>query len=889
MAQRRSQIVADRDLQLMRDNQNLLEAMVRLIGGRKPPLEGPTGEPYETGACEALYNDIALGGGEKMPNSIGPRANQWNTNTTDGVAWGDLFPDDEGISPPDMTVIYRKDDTIELLNKKAVIMPWLAALTGTQEGENAWFKAKGLEMMRIGKKEAECMGMEWIYPDTRTGQKDFAEEYLQVVIGGEAPRIEKKFPGFVPLTTPANAPGARGIKKTDLANKLREVYREFLVQYNHVKQWVEKERDLLRWYEKMVEAEHTKKEKRTITSEDVVYYTKCARRFCNWTISGISTSPILKPPTGWDPKNPMVNSDYARQYHQKADPENGRFEETWDHRDDGRGDEGRLERYKQAYKDHLTFAHTHDPKKAMDQKPPTFKMRMSPEDFEEQKEVWKRFCIMYPDSTPELYYDMLQRSIDVELFKIIGSDMKALNNRADDESVEKILRVIERNAVIKVSNDVYITAFDKIKQEEGEMVEPFLSRLRTAALKMELKTKGSCNKTSHPDLRSGNHPCDDAKRWEEQREKHIREDEETYISDDNRIGEEDCPKCCKDVDDVERKQWMIKKQFLNNLRVDNHKKQVMMRLQQTFTNLKLASKFDALKFNLGHIAQIAVQIEEIYDRQDRPKVTKSVDSAGSNADSQKKGKKGKNGGGKKKQTQGDPGKKNLKDKNRTPGISKDGKCTGCGKPPHGPMDNGKPTNPIESRKAKCEAWERECGKCKKKGHNAQVCRQGQDTKQIQSGAGTATTDKTDQNQDKNQDSGAGSVAGPSPVDWNRPMWPNGPYMAPADWESDFGRGLDAAGATTSCMLPTDEEWEIRHRANKRQGMFGTGETNMPSAPPQEKIYPDLDAENMSRGEFKTKCKEATREINIGCNALSKKVNRTWEDGQGNARRGGATK
>ena len=74
MAQRRSQIVANRDLQLMRDNQNLLEAMVRLIGGRKPPLEVPTGEPYETGACKALYDDIALGGGEKMPNSIGPSA-----------------------------------------------------------------------------------------------------------------------------------------------------------------------------------------------------------------------------------------------------------------------------------------------------------------------------------------------------------------------------------------------------------------------------------------------------------------------------------------------------------------------------------------------------------------------------------------------------------------------------------------------------------------------------------------------------------------------------------------------------------------------------------------------------------------------------------------------
>merc|ERR1711989_283263 len=96
--------------------------MVRLIGGRKPPLECPTGEPYETGACGAIYNDIALGGGKKMPNSIGPRANQWNTNTTEGVAWGDLFPDDEGISPPDMTVIYRKEDTIELLNKNAVIL-----------------------------------------------------------------------------------------------------------------------------------------------------------------------------------------------------------------------------------------------------------------------------------------------------------------------------------------------------------------------------------------------------------------------------------------------------------------------------------------------------------------------------------------------------------------------------------------------------------------------------------------------------------------------------------------------------------------------------------------------------------------------------------------------
>ena len=223
---------------------------------------------------------------------------------------------------------------------------------------------------------------------------------------------------------------------------------------------------------------------------------------------------------------------------------------------------------------------------------------MSPEEFEEQKEIWRRFQISYPDNTPELFYDMLQQSIDVELFKIIKSEMDALEYKATEESVAGIISTIEKNAVIKVPNEIYMAAFEKIKQEEGERVQPYLSRIKTAAVKVELKRRGRCNEQSHPGAKV-QLPCQEAKKWTEEVRKAEAADQEVYISDDVDLGGVSCPNCCKDTDDEERKKWMIKKLFLNNLRVQNHKNQIMMRLQQHYTSQGSKAKFDALKFNIG--------------------------------------------------------------------------------------------------------------------------------------------------------------------------------------------------------------------------------------------------------------------------------------------------
>ena len=42
-----------------------------------------------------------------------------------------------------------------------------------------------------------------------------------------------------------------------------------------------------------------------------------------------------------------------------------------------------------------------------------------------------------------------------------------------------------------------------------------------------------------------------------------------YIADNVAINKKVCPPCCKDQEDGERKDWMIKKLFLNNLRVQH--------------------------------------------------------------------------------------------------------------------------------------------------------------------------------------------------------------------------------------------------------------------------------------------------------------------------------
>ena len=70
---------------------------------------------------------------------------------------------------------------------------------------------------------------------------------------------------------------------------------------------------------------------------------------------------------------------------------------------------------------------------------------------------------------------MLHKSIDSDLVKVIKSDLLTLNNRADEEDIQRILKVIKLNAVHYVANDVLMRAFEKLKQEPGEKIDPYFT------------------------------------------------------------------------------------------------------------------------------------------------------------------------------------------------------------------------------------------------------------------------------------------------------------------------------------------------------------------------------------------------------------------------------
>ena len=884
--------ISEAQQQVLNDSAHYL-TLQGLVSAADPDLAPPEGN-YPTGAATA-YGEIPVGDGTHLQVSTGPCANQFgsgynNDQLAADALWSEIFPDEYeplpevNVKPPDMTEVYRKT-TPQLIQKKATMFEWLSAALGAPTKANPWNEAKAGMLAKAGRDEAEGVGGPWPHGEDL---RNFAKTYIPIVMGGrDPPEIRRWFPGFVPS-------GAYAGHKELLANGLKLRYMQFMEQFNIRKSWIAKERKLLRWYNKVQTSSKEQKENRTFEARDLEAYTKCSKRFCNWTACGV-TKEFIPPPKNWIPIEGKPTGEYATQYHLPADPRNGKYLESFDHRDDGRGDEGRLERYKQAYKDHTTVAHTYDPKKAINIKPPTFKMKMTPEEFEDQKEGWKRFCLSYPDNTPELYYEMLQQSIDVELFKIIASDMRALNNRADDEAVTRIIKVIEKNAVIRVANEVYMTAFEKVRQEEGEMVEPYLSRLRSAAVRVELKKRGACTQEAH---KTGEVPCPQSKIWTKWVADQELEDSDCYISDEAKMpGGEVCPTCCKDVEDRERKMWMIKKQFLNNLRNDAHKKSTLMQLQQSYTALKMKAKFDALKFNMGHIAAVATRIEEIHNasKQSHPN-TPNANSGGSQTPKQRKQKKNGQPETKENKFQKDGKKKDGKvPRKNNPGITPEGKCVGCGESPHGAQKEGKPTNELADRKSKCKAWDKPCRKCKKNGHMQNMCRS------KEQGAGGSADDKEPQ-----PDAAGASTGGQS--NWREPQWPNGPYMNPdaPGWENEYGGNADAAGSLLSVMNACTQSPEESDEAfyARRAAELCKPWVEKPKEKKEAKtLYPGLPEEDQScrpewTKEQKTRGRELTDEISMGCTALKRKCEKSWEETtytkgegttytKGNGHRGGA--
>ena len=148
--------------------------------------------------------------------------------------------------------------------------------------------------------------------------------------------------------------------------------------------WLRRYYNILRWYAKAVEETRKgdKVEKRTVKAKDIEPYTRCRYHFCTWTACGAMPKKKVDRVAG-----EIQSETYKQAYRVEADIANGRWHTTEDHRDDGRGDTGRLKRYKQAYEDHEKLYHKGD-MKLEKQEPPTFTARMSLEDYEEELEKW---------------------------------------------------------------------------------------------------------------------------------------------------------------------------------------------------------------------------------------------------------------------------------------------------------------------------------------------------------------------------------------------------------------------------------------------------------------------------------------------------------------------
>ena len=77
-----------------------------------------------------------------------------------------------------------------------------------------------------------------------------------------------------------------------------------------------------------------------------------------------------------------------------------------------------------------------------------------------------------------------------------------------------------------------------------------------------------------------------------------------------------CPHCCREEEDLDRKDWMIRKHFYNNIRKENIKRQIMNRLQADYTaqggGTDNLARFDILRFPTNHILKVARQAEATY-------------------------------------------------------------------------------------------------------------------------------------------------------------------------------------------------------------------------------------------------------------------------------------
>ena len=233
---------------------------------------------------------------------------------------------------------------------------------------------------------------------------------------------------------------------------------------------------------------------------------KCDEEHCTWTVAGwgdgnghweASIQARVKRP----PMKP-TDTGYEKQYLITQDIAKGIINDNGNNpRDDGRGDTGRVDRYKQAYKDHKERYHSRTAARDMIKiDAPSFTMRMDEIKFKEEKENWQRYVLRNPPSNPVMRMEMMRRSMNSELRNVMNNYIEQMNGSMEVDQVQTFLKNIEENAVIHTPNAKHLANLEAISQGAGERMMPFLSRIKSAAAKLQTQTFGSCTKETHPDL-----------------------------------------------------------------------------------------------------------------------------------------------------------------------------------------------------------------------------------------------------------------------------------------------------------------------------------------------------------------------------------------------------
>ena len=169
-----------------------------------------------------------------------------------------------------------------------------------------------------------------------------------------------------------------------------------------------------------------------------------------------------------------------------------------------------------------------------------------------------------------------------------------------------------------------LAKLESITQRTGEKVVPYLNRIKLAAASVKMMKFGTCSRKTHPDLNleecikgpneepatNLNWPCAKGAVWETLKRRSL---EGATLHEIGILidSHEECPPCCRKVRDSYFEDWLIKKQFLDNM----HDKKMRMQLDLAllgdhWMSLGMKEKFNPMSFNMASIIFFAKQNEQ---------------------------------------------------------------------------------------------------------------------------------------------------------------------------------------------------------------------------------------------------------------------------------------